>query len=171
MPVLLGLTLLLFVVARLLPGDPVGLAAGPNASPDVIARLRQEFGLDQPLPLQYWNYLVGLLSGDWGMSVFTRRPVFQDLLVFLPATLELVIVALFLAIILGIPLGLLAAVFRDGPVDYATRTIALGSIAMPRFFLGLLLQIAFAAWLDGCLCQGDFLSRKSRPRNHRLLYC
>jgi peptide/nickel transport system permease protein len=155
-PVLLGLTLLLFIVARLLPGDPVGLAAGPNASADVIARLRQEFGLDQPLPLQYWNYLVGLLSGDWGMSVFTRRPVFEDLLVFLPATLELVIVALFIAIILGIPLGLLAAVFRDGPVDYATRTIALGSIAMPRFFLGLLLQIAFAAWLGWLPLSGRF---------------
>jgi len=146
-PILIGLTLLLFVVARLLPGDPVGLAAGPNASADMIAQLRAEFGTDQPLPVQYATYLAGLVQGDWGTSVFTRRPVFQDILEYLPATLELVFAALFIAVVLGIPLGLLTAVYRNGPVDYLTRTLALGGIAMPRFFLGLMLQLAFAAWL------------------------
>ena len=146
-PILIGLTLLLFVVARLLPGDPVGLAAGPNASAATIAQLREQFGFDLPLPLQYWNYLTGLVQGDWGTSVFTRRPVFEDILTYLPATLELVFTALFLAVVIGIPLGLLAAVYRNGVLDYATRTLALGGIAMPRFFLGLLLQLAFAAWL------------------------
>jgi peptide/nickel transport system permease protein len=122
----------------------------------MLARMRREFGLDQPLPLQYWHYLVGLLTGDWGMSVFTRRPVFQDLMVYLPATLELVLAALFIAVLAGIPLGLAAAVYRNGPLDYATRTLALGSIAMPRFFLGLLLQIAFAAWLGWLPLSGRF---------------
>jgi peptide/nickel transport system permease protein len=147
-PILIGLTLLLFVIARLLPGDPVGLAAGPNATPELIAQLKRQFNLDQPLPVQYWTYLTGLLHGDWGMSVFTRRPVFDDILTYLPATLELVIAAFLIAVLIGIPLGLLTAVYRNGPLDYLMRCVALGGIAMPRFFLGLLLQIAFAAWLE-----------------------
>jgi peptide/nickel transport system permease protein len=147
-PILIGLTLLLFVIARLLPGDPVGLAAGPNATPELIAQLKRQFNLDQPLPVQYWTYLTGLLHGDWGMSVFTRRPVFDDILTYLPATLELVIAAFLIAVLVGIPLGLLTAVYRNGPLDYLMRSVALGGIAMPRFFLGLLLQIAFAAWLE-----------------------
>ncbi|WP_028035101.1 ABC transporter permease [Chelativorans sp. J32] len=155
-PILIGLTLLLFVVARLLPGDPVGLAAGPNASAETIAQLRQEFGFDQPLPIQYWTYVTGLLQGDWGTSVFTRRPVFEDILTYLPATLELVFAALLLAVVIGIPLGLLTAVYRNGALDYATRTLALGGIAMPRFFLGLLLQLAFAAWLGWLPLSGRY---------------
>ncbi|MBN8245755.1 ABC transporter permease [Nitratireductor aquimarinus] len=155
-PILIGLTLLLFIVARLLPGDPVGLAAGPNASAETIAQLREQFGFDQPLPVQYWTYLTGLVQGDWGTSVFTRRPVFEDILTYLPATLELVFAALFLAIVIGIPLGLLTAVYRDGMLDYITRTLALGGIAMPRFFLGLLLQLAFAAWLGWLPLSGRF---------------
>jgi peptide/nickel transport system permease protein len=147
-PILIGLTLLLFVIARLLPGDPVGLAAGPNATPELIAQLKRQFNLDQPLPVQYWTYLTGLIHGDWGMSVFTRRPVFDDILTYLPATLELVIAAFLIAVLIGIPLGLLTAVYRNGPLDYLMRSVALGGIAMPRFFLGLLLQIAFAAWLE-----------------------
>ncbi|MGN6469050.1 MAG: ABC transporter permease [Rhizobiaceae bacterium] len=147
-PILIGLTLLLFVIARLLPGDPVGLAAGPNATPELIAQLKRQFNLDQPLPVQYWTYLTGLIHGDWGMSVFTRRPVFDDILTYLPATLERVIAAFLIAVLIGIPLGLLTAVYRNGPLDYLMRSVALGGIAMPRFFLGLLLQIAFAAWLE-----------------------
>lgn len=162
-PILIGLTLLLFVVARLLPGDPVGLAAGPNASAAMIAQLRQQFGLDQPLPVQYWTYLTGLVQGDWGTSVFTRRPVFQDIMEYLPATLELVFAALFIAIVLGIPLGLLTAVHRNGVLDYVTRTLALGGIAMPRFFLGLMLQLFFAAWLGWLPLAGRYPFIKSPP--------
>src|SRR5690349_14747618 len=134
-PILIGLTLLLFVIARLLPGDPVGLAARPNATPELIAQLKRQFNLDQPLPVQYWTYLTGLIHGDWGMSVFTRRPVFDDILTYLPATLELVIAAFLIAVLIGIPLGLLTAVYRNGPLDYLMRSVALGGIAMPRFFL------------------------------------
>lgn len=162
-PILIGLTMLLFVVARLLPGDPVGLAAGPNASAAMITQLRQQFGLDQPLPVQYWAYLTGLVQGDWGTSVFTRRPVFQDILEYLPATLELVLAALFIAIVLGIPLGLLTAVHRNGVLDYIIRTLALGGIAMPRFFLGLMLQIFFAAWLGWLPLAGRYPFIESPP--------
>lgn len=169
-PILIGLTLLLFVVARMLPGDPVGLAAGPNASAELIAQLREQFGVDQPLPVQYWTYLTGLVQGDWGMSVFTRRPVFEDILTYLPATLELVFAALFMAVVIGIPLGLLAAVYRNGVLDYATRTLALGGIAMPRFFLGLMLQLAFAAWLGWLPLSGRYPFIESPPETVTGLY-
>lgn len=155
-PVLLGLTLLVFVIARLLPGDPVRLAAGPHASEAEVAAYAKEFGFDQPLPVQYATYLHNLVSGDWGMSLFTRRPVFQDLMTFLPATLELVIVAMLLAVVIGIPLGLLSAVHRDGWIDFMSRSLALGAISIPRFFLGLLLQLGFAMWMDWLPLGGRF---------------
>lgn len=149
-PVLVGLSLLTFAIARLLPGDPVQLAAGPQASKQEIELLRAELGLDKPMPLQYWNYVSGLVKGDWGQSILTRRPVLDDLRAFLPATLELVFAAMFLAVLIGIPLGMAAAVYRDRWPDYLLRVVSLGSISMPRFFLGLLLQLGFAmslGWL------------------------
>lgn len=146
-PVLFGLTVLMFIVARVLPGDPVALAAGPNATAAEIARLRAEFGLDQPLLVQYLTYATGLLQGDFGYSIFTRRPVFDDLLTYLPATLELVVASMLLAVALGIPAGLAAAVWANRWPDYASRVAALAAISMPRFFLGLLLQLFFAMWL------------------------
>jgi len=146
-PVMIGLSILLFVISRLLPGDPVGLAAGPRATPEQIAALRAEFGLDQPLPVQYFNYLKGLLSGDWGASLMTRRPVLDDLRAYLPATIELVIASLTLAVIAGVPLGVLSAVRPGGPVDIAARLGSLASLSMPRFFLGLMLQLFFAMLL------------------------
>lgn len=146
-PVLIGLTVLMFIVARVLPGDPVALAAGPNATRAEIARLRAEFGLDQPLVVQYLDYAGGLLRGDLGVSIFSRRPVAADLLAYLPATLELVVAAMLLAVAIGIPAGLGAAVWRNRWPDYASRVAALAAISMPRFFLGLLLQLFFAMWL------------------------
>ena len=146
-PVLFGLTALVFAIARLLPGDPVALAAGPNATPAEIAAYGREFGLDRPLLVQYGDYVAGLLRGDFGVSIYTRRPVREDLQAYLPATLELVFAAMLLAILVGIPAGLAAAVWRDRWPDYLSRVVALGSISMPRFFLGLLLQLLFAMWL------------------------
>ena len=146
-PVLFGLTALVFAIARLLPGDPVALAAGPNATPAEIAAYGREFGLDRPLLAQYGAYLSGLLRGDFGVSIYTRRPVIEDISAYLPATLELVFSAMLIAILIGIPAGLAAAVWRDRWPDYVSRIVALGSISMPRFFLGLLLQLLFAMWL------------------------
>jgi peptide/nickel transport system permease protein len=149
-PVLVGLSLLTFAIARMLPGDPVQLAAGPQASKQEIELLRTELGLDRSMPVQYWHYVAGLVQGNWGESILTRRPVLDDLRVYLPATLELVFAAMLLAIVLGIPLGLAAAVYRDRWPDYVLRVVSLGSISMPRFFLGLLLQLWFAmslGWL------------------------
>lgn len=162
-PVLLGLSVLVFAIGRLLPGDPVLLAAGPNATKEEVAALATEFGLDLPIPVQYWRYLTGLLHGDWGRSLQTRGPVLEDLKVYLPATLELVIAAMALAVVVGIALGLLSAVRRNGWVDYLVRLVSLGAISMPRFFLGLLLQLVFAMWLGWVALGGRFPLTGSPP--------
>src|SRR6476661_5220101 len=104
-PTLFGVSLLTFALSRVVPGDPARLAAGAQATPEMYQQLREEFGLDQPLPLQYWHYLTGLLQGDWGRSILSRRPVIEDLRVFWPATLELVIAAMLIAVAIGVPLG------------------------------------------------------------------
>lgn len=162
-PVLFGLTALVFAIARLLPGDPVALAAGPNASPAEIAAYGKEFGLDRPLLVQYGDYLAGLAKGNFGVSIYTRRPVSEDLAAYLPATLELVFAAMLLAIVIGIPAGLAAAVWRDRWPDYLSRVVALGSISMPRFFLGLLLQLLFAMWLGWLPLGGRFPITEDPP--------
>ena len=162
-PVLFGLTIVVFAIARLLPGDPVALAAGPNATPAEIAAYGREFGLDRPILAQYWSYLSGLLRGDFGMSIFTRRPVGEDLVVFLPATLELVCAAMLFAVVVGVPSGLAAAVWRDRWPDYVSRVAALGAISMPRFFLGLLLQLGLAMWLGWLPLGGRFPITEDAP--------
>jgi peptide/nickel transport system permease protein len=155
-PVMLGLTILVFAIGRLLPGDPIALAAGPNATHADIERLSREFGFDKPVYVQYWDYLTGLMHGDWGQSIFTRRPVLADLGSFLPATLELVLAALVIAIAVGVPAGVLAAVYRDRWPDFLTRFACLGAISMPRFFLALMLQLAFAMALGWLPLTGRF---------------
>jgi len=155
-PVLLGLTIIIFLITRLLPGDPAGLAAGPHATRAQVEEIAREFGMDQPLLLQYWRYLTGLLSGDWGRSLMTRRPVFEDIAIFLPATVELVLAALLLAVLVGIPLGLLAAVTRNRWPDMLARATSLAAISMPRFFLGLMLQLGFAMSLALLPLSGRF---------------
>ena len=162
-PVLLGLSMMVFVIGRLLPGDPVMLAAGPNASAQEMAALSAEFGLDQPIAMQYGRYLAGLLQGNWGRSLQTRGPVLEDLRVYLPATMELVIAAMAIAIVAGILLGLVAAVWRNSWVDYLVRLLSLASISMPRFFLGLLLQLVFAMWLGWTALGGRFPLTGSPP--------
>lgn len=155
-PVLLGLTVLVFAIGRLLPGDPVGLAAGPNATQEQVQALRVEFGMDKPIPVQYLQYLGDLAQGNWGRSLLSRGPVLDDLKVYLPATLELVFAAMLLAVVAGILAGLLSAVYRNGWIDYTVRLVSLASISMPRFFLGLLLQLVFAMWLGWAVLGGRF---------------
>jgi peptide/nickel transport system permease protein len=155
-PVMIGLTMIVFAITRLLPGDPARLAAGPNASPAQIEEISREFGLNRPLPAQYWHYVTGLLRGDFGMSIYSRRPVLTDLEAYLPATLELVVAAMTLAVGLGLPLGLLAAIYRDRWPDMLTGIVSLGAISMPRFFLGLLFQLGFAMELGWLPLSGRF---------------
>jgi peptide/nickel transport system permease protein len=164
-PVFIGLSLLVFIIGRILPGDPVQLAAGPQATKSEIEALRAEFGLDQPLIVQYANYAAGLATGDWGRSIQSRQPVLSELKAFLPATMELVIAAMVVAVAIGIPAGLISAVYRDRWPDVTSRAISLGSISIPRFFLGLLLQLAFAMWL-GWLPLGGRLPIIHAPPPH-----
>ncbi len=120
-PVLIGLSLLTFTISHLIPGDPVMLVAGPQATKAEIQALAQEFGVDQPLPVQYVRYVSGLLRGDLGRSLLTRRQVSDDLRLFFPATIELVLAAMFFAILLGIPFGIASAVARDRWPDSVHR--------------------------------------------------
>lgn len=147
-PLLIGLTLLTFTISRILPGDPVGLAAGPQSTPEIRERLRVEFGLDQPLPAQYVNYVVGLFNGDWGQSLYSRRLVIDDLRAYFPATLELTAVAILIAALLGIPAGIVAAIYRDKLPDQLTRVAALFFVSFPSFWLAMIFQSLFGVALD-----------------------
>ena len=142
-PTLIGLSLLTFAIARIVPGDPVGLAAGPQATEEIKEALRQEFGFDQPIPIQYVNYIGGLFRGDWGQSLYTRRPVLSDLQAFFPATFELTIVAIIIATLLGIPAGIISAMYRDRIPDHIARILSLFFVSFPAFWLAMIFQTWF----------------------------
>jgi len=147
-PVLLGVSILTFFLARVVPGDPARLAAGPQGTQATYEQIRVEFGLDDPLVVQYWHYLTGLFQGDWGNSILSRRPVLSDLGTYWPATFELVIVAMLIATAIGIPLGVIAAIRADRLADQAARLISLLGVSMPAFWLAVLMQLLFGLKLD-----------------------
>ena len=144
---LIGLSLLTFSVSRVLPGDPVGLAAGPQATPEIKEKLRIEFGLDKPLPLQYLSYISGLFQGDWGESLYSRRSVANDLLTYFPATLELTLAAILFAAVLGTILGVFAALYRDRLPDHLSRIGVLFFVSFPQFWLAMIFQLVFGLFL------------------------
>lgn len=137
-PTLFGVTLITFTLTYLLPGNPALVKAGPLATPEHIREMERQMGLDRPVPVQYWRYLRGVLRGDFGESATTGRRVLEDFLQRVPATLELTLTSMLIAIAIGIPLGVVAAVRRDGPVDHASRLLGVGGVAMPTFWTGLL---------------------------------
>lgn len=139
--VLVGLAILIFVIARIVPGDPARIALGPLATADQVTQMRQEMGLDLPFHEQLWNYLVGLTQGDLGKSLLTSRPVSADIMQALPATLELVIFTIVIQVVLSIPLGVLAAIYRDSWIDNFTRIISLIGVVTPGFVLAIILQL------------------------------
>lgn len=142
-PTLIGLTLLTFSISRIVPGDPVGLAAGPQATEEIREAIRIKFGLDKPIPIQYINYISGIFRGDWGASLYTRRNVISDLRTFFPATLELTTVAILIAAILGVPAGVVSAMYRDKLPDHITRIISLFFVSFPAFWLAMIFQTWF----------------------------
>lgn len=146
-PVLLGLSVLIFILSRVIPGDPVRLALGLEATPEQVNQLRRQMGLDRPLVVQFVSYLTSALRGDFGYSLRTHRNVAQDLLDFFPATLELTSVAMLISVAVGVPLGILAAVRKDALPDHVSRILALIGVALPRFWLAVLLQLALAYYL------------------------
>jgi len=144
---LFGLVCLTFVIANIAPSDPAALAAGPDAGRSQIEQARREYGLDRPLHEQFLRYVGDLTRLEFGRSIATGRPVGADLARYFPATLELCLVAMVIGLLLGVPLGILSALYKDGPVDHTTRIFAVSGVALPPFWFGLLLQLAFAAWL------------------------
>lgn len=140
---LFGLTVLTFLIGRVMPVDPVIAAVGDNAPEDVILRVRTEMGLDQPIPVQFLHYLNQLLHGDFGMSVLTKNPVATDIARFFPATFELATAALLLATLVGIPLGVWAAVRQGSFTDQAIRVLCLAGHSVPVFMLSMISLLIF----------------------------
>jgi len=142
--VLVGLSVLIFIIARILPGDPARLALGPFASQEMVARLRHQMGMDQPLHLQYVAYVRGIFHGDLGLSFQTRRSVSLDIAHYLPATFELVLVAIIWVLIIGVPFGVLAGRYKDSWLDNISRVVAFVGVAVPPFVVGLIGQLIFS---------------------------
>jgi len=147
--IVLGVITIVFFVSRIVPGDPTLALTGPEATEENIAHLRRVYGLDRPLPIQYLVYIEQLLlHQNLGKSILTHRPVIEDLRRYFMATLELVTVAMLLAVAVAIPLGVLSAVWKDRWIDQISRVFALSGISMPIFWFGLLLQLFFSNRLN-----------------------
>jgi peptide/nickel transport system permease protein len=157
-----GVTLVTFLLARVVPADPARLIAGPRAGPEAVAQVRADYGLDRPLWEQYVGYIGGLLRGDLGRSFVTKRPVTEDLAAFFPATVELALASLLIAGLIGFPLGILAGVRRNSAADYAGRTFATLGLSLPPFWIGLLAQLLFYSGLT-LLPVGGRLSQDMPP--------
>ena len=146
--VLLGVSVITFFIARVVPTDAAAQYIGPKARPEEIERVRIKLGLDKPLPVQYGIYMSELLHGDLGNSISTKRPITQELADRLPATMELLLMGMLIAVLLGVPLGVLSARWSGELPDIFIRLVSIMGVSMPAFFLGLILQIIFFRNLD-----------------------
>ncbi|WP_172730993.1 ABC transporter permease [Pluralibacter gergoviae] len=158
--VVAGVCVITFIISHLIPGDPARLLAGERASDEIVQHIRHQLGLDLPLWQQFARYVSALLHGDLGTSIRTGRPVLEDLKAFFPATLELAFCALAIALVVGIPLGVLSAVYRNRWTDHLVRLLALTGISTPAFWLGLGVIVLFYGklnWLPGSGRLDDWL--------------
>jgi len=147
-PTFIGITLLTFAMIRLVPGDPIELLAGERGvTEERHAELRAAYGFDKPVLEQYWNYITGVLQGDLGKSITTKQPVMDEFFTLFPATVELSVCAMLLAVLLGVPAGVLAAVRRGSVFDHTVMGTALTGYSMPIFWWALLLIIFFSGIL------------------------
>jgi len=150
--VVLGVSVVCFFISRMIPGDPAQLMLGPRATPQAIAELRERLGLDLPLTTQYVRFIGDLARGDLGVSIISREPVLGELLTLIPATFELMLLAMLISIAVGVPLGVVTAVYRNQWVDNLGRGLSVLGISTPTFWLGLMLMLLFYAelgWLPG----------------------
>lgn len=145
---LFGMAVILFVVTQVLPADPAAVAAGTDARPEQIEKIRKELGLDRPFHEQFITYISGLARGDLGKSLLTRRAVSEDLKLRFPATLELAILSGVVIVVFGLGLGIIAAVNAGNALDWLVRAFVVIGMAIPPFVLALVLQLIFAKWLD-----------------------
>ena len=138
-PVLFGISFLVFLLMHLAPGDPVVLLLGDDATPADVARVRHEWGLDQPLLIQYWQFISRATVGDFGQSLKFGEPVLKLIFERLPATVELATVSLLVAILISIPIGVYSAIKRDTLIDHAGTGVALIGVSLPNFWLGIMM--------------------------------
>ena len=141
--VLLSVSIVTFIIARVVPSNPAAAWVGPRPTQEQIAKATIELGLDKPLYVQYARYMEGIFQGDLGTSVTTRQPILTDIRAFLPATLELVLAGMLIAVVVGIPLGVLSGANKGSWLDHLTRLGSIAGVSMPAFLLGLLLQLLF----------------------------
>src|SRR5262245_21594171 len=147
-PVVIGVSMVVFSIVHLLPGDPVlVMLSGANATPEQVAELRAQLRLDDPIAVQYLRFLGRAATGDFGRSIFSKRPVIDEIADQLPSTLQLAGAAIVIAAGLGLALGIAAALRRDTWVDRLAMLVALGGVSMPSFWLGLLLICVFSLQL------------------------
>ena len=147
-PTVLGITVVVFLAMHAIPGDPVDLLLGDNYSPEAREALLREYGLDRPLHSQYINWLWQMVRGNWGFSILTDRAVLPDILMKLPVSLELVVFSMFIAVLIALPAGIVAATKPYSARDYAAMTTALIGNSVPDFFVGILLILLFSYTLD-----------------------
>jgi len=141
--VVVAVSMLTFLVVRLVPSDPAALFAGPRPTQAQIAQARERLGLDRSLPVQYLDFAGQVLRGDFGISFKTRRPIVDDIATFLPATLEVVIASTILSLLIGVPIGAMAGARPGGWIDQMSRVIAIAGVSVPTFWLAMILQLLF----------------------------
>ena len=154
--VVAGVIVLTFVIARVVPGDPAATWAGPHASAAQVAAARRFLGLDRPPAVQLASYFGGILSGNWGLSIHTHRPVLSDIGTVAPASIELVTVALLIAVLVAVPLGLVSARWPGRAGDHTIRAASILGVSMPIFWLALVLQLVFSQRLHLLPAAGEF---------------
>lgn len=157
--VLLGVIVSTFIITRSVPSNPAAQWVGPRATPEQIEAAIIELGLDKPIYVQFWMYLVNLLHGNMGRSLRTHQPIAAEIINRLPATLELIGLSMFVASLLGIVFGVISAKKKDTWIDHVCRTLSVGVVSIPSFFAGLVLQLVFYRWL-GILPLGGRLPAK-----------
>ncbi len=170
-PILIGLSLLVFLWIRALPGSPAEALLGERASAESVAQVRDQYGLDDPIYEQYWRYLQTIGSGDLGTSIASRRPITEEIRERFPATIELAFGAMIFATFLGIPLGFVAAKRHGKSVDHASLFVSLIGVSIPIFFLAIILKWAFSVelgWLPSVGRQ-DVLIDAEHPTNFYVL--
>jgi peptide/nickel transport system permease protein len=146
-PMLLGMSIIVFLIVHLVPGDPAHAILGLNATPELVSQLQSQLGLDRPLPVQYLDWLGGVLHGDFGTDYSSSAPISELLSQRLPVTIELALVSLGLAVLAGVPLGVLAAVRRGRAPDAVAQGASMLGISVPDFWLGIMLILAFSLGL------------------------
>jgi peptide/nickel transport system permease protein len=163
--VMLGISIITFLLSHVVPGDPARLFAGPRASAAAVAAIRHQYGLDRPIWEQYLRYLNGIIHGDFGYSLTSHRAVSADISDYLPATIELTLTSIVFVLVVGIPLGVLSAVWAGSLIDQLGRLVSITGVALPSFWLGLMAQLLLFDQL-GWFPAGGRLDTTVQPPHH-----